>query len=91
MHNVHTLSLYTLTLFYIQVVGDIVRLNAGDRIPADGLLVSGDDVLCNESSITGMIQYIMYYVCMYAYYTSVHVIVCFLRIIFYFYLSILYN
>lgn len=35
------------------VVGDIVLLNAGDRIPADGVLVDGSDVSVNESSLTG--------------------------------------
>jgi calcium-translocating P-type ATPase len=35
------------------VVGDIVVLNAGDRIPADGVLVKGSDVTVNESSLTG--------------------------------------
>jgi Ca2+-transporting ATPase len=35
------------------VVGDISRLNAGDKIPADGLLVNGSDVVCNESALTG--------------------------------------
>lgn len=35
------------------VVGDMVLLNAGDRIPADGLLVDGSDVTVNESSLTG--------------------------------------
>lgn len=35
------------------VVGDIVRLNAGDKVPADGLLVNGSDVTCNESALTG--------------------------------------
>jgi magnesium-transporting ATPase (P-type) len=35
------------------VVGDIVRLNAGDKVPADGILVSGNDVSCNESALTG--------------------------------------
>jgi P-type Ca2+ transporter type 2C len=35
------------------VVGDLVELNAGDKIPADGLLVDGSDVTCNESSLTG--------------------------------------
>jgi calcium-translocating P-type ATPase len=35
------------------VVGDIVRLNAGDKIPADGILVLGNDITCNESAITG--------------------------------------
>eukprot|EP01036_Dinobryon_divergens_P029362 gene29362-38444_t len=35
------------------VVGDILVLNAGDKIPADGLMVSGSDVTVNESSLTG--------------------------------------
>lgn len=35
------------------VVGDIVKLNAGDRIPADGVMIEGSDVCCNESSLTG--------------------------------------
>lgn len=35
------------------VVGDIVLLNAGDKIPADGVLVGGNDVVCNESALTG--------------------------------------
>lgn len=35
------------------MVGDIVRLNAGDRVPSDGLMVDGSDVTCNESALTG--------------------------------------
>jgi magnesium-transporting ATPase (P-type) len=35
------------------VVGDVVRLNAGDRVPCDGVLVDGSDVTCNESALTG--------------------------------------
>lgn len=35
------------------VVGDIVRVCAGDRVPADGVLVDGSDVVCNESALTG--------------------------------------
>ena len=34
-------------------MGDILVLNAGDKIPADGLMVSGSDVSVNESSLTG--------------------------------------
>jgi P-type E1-E2 ATPase len=34
-------------------VGDIVLLNAGDKVPADGILVDGSDVTCDESSLTG--------------------------------------
>jgi calcium-translocating P-type ATPase len=37
----------------MQVVGDVLELNAGDKIPADGLLIEGSDVTCNESSLTG--------------------------------------
>ena len=36
-----------------QVVGDVLILNAGDRVPTDGLLVDGSDVTCNESALTG--------------------------------------
>mmetsp|Transcript_22674 Transcript_22674/g.22874 ORF Transcript_22674/g.22874 Transcript_22674/m.22874 type:complete len:1042 (-) Transcript_22674:604-3729(-) len=35
------------------VAGDIVRMNAGDKVPTDGLLVDGSDVACNESALTG--------------------------------------
>eukprot|EP01038_Epipyxis_sp_PR26KG_P004934 gene4934-6902_t len=35
------------------VVGDVVILNAGDKVPADGVLIDGSDVSCNESALTG--------------------------------------
>jgi P-type Ca2+ transporter type 2C len=35
------------------VVGDIVQLNAGDKIPADGVMILGSDVICDESALTG--------------------------------------
>ncbi len=35
------------------VVGDVVRLEAGDRIPADGAVVAGDGLLADESVLTG--------------------------------------
>lgn len=35
------------------LVGDVVLLEAGDKIPADGVLTQGDDVSVNESSLTG--------------------------------------
>ncbi|KAG0585877.1 hypothetical protein KC19_2G046200 [Ceratodon purpureus] len=35
------------------VVGDIVQLNIGDQIPADGLLIEGHSLLVDESSMTG--------------------------------------
>jgi Ca2+-transporting ATPase len=35
------------------VVGDIARIEAGDRVPADGLLVSGEGVMADESVLTG--------------------------------------
>lgn len=28
-------------------------LNSGDKVPADGILLSGSDVVCNESALTG--------------------------------------
>ena len=34
-------------------MGDIVVLNCGDKVPADGILLSGSDVVCNESALTG--------------------------------------
>ncbi|CAK4193166.1 unnamed protein product [Aphanomyces euteiches] len=34
-------------------VGDIVVLESGDKIPADAVFLSGQDVKCNESSLTG--------------------------------------
>jgi Ca2+-transporting ATPase len=37
----------------LQMVGDILILNAGDRVPTDGLLIDGSDVTCNESALTG--------------------------------------
>ena len=52
---VRFVALY-LTTFFIpnfQVVGDVLILNAGDRVPTDGLLVDGSDVTCNESALTG--------------------------------------
>ena len=35
------------------VVGDIVLFGAGDKLPADGLLLSGVDVSVDESTLTG--------------------------------------
>eukprot|EP01062_Namystynia_karyoxenos_P074559 TRINITY_DN714_c0_g3_i1.p1 TRINITY_DN714_c0_g3~~TRINITY_DN714_c0_g3_i1.p1 ORF type:complete len:1121 (+),score=414.98 TRINITY_DN714_c0_g3_i1:131-3364(+) len=35
------------------VVGDILLLNPGDVVPADGLLIAGDGVSCDESACTG--------------------------------------
>lgn len=35
------------------LVGDLVRLEAGDILPADGIIVSGYSIICNESNITG--------------------------------------
>lgn len=34
-------------------VGDIVQLNSGDSVPADGIFVEGSNVNCDESSLTG--------------------------------------
>ncbi|KAJ5163615.1 ATPase P-type K/Mg/Cd/Cu/Zn/Na/Ca/Na/H-transporter [Penicillium coprophilum] len=38
---------------YDIMVGDILHLEAGDAIPADGILVTGYGVKCDESSATG--------------------------------------
>ena len=35
------------------LVGDLVRLEAGDVLPADGIVVSGHSIVCDESSATG--------------------------------------
>lgn len=35
------------------VTGDIIELGAGDNIPADCIYLSGNDVTCNESALTG--------------------------------------
>ncbi|MCJ1432157.1 plasma membrane calcium [Xylographa pallens] len=35
------------------MVGDVIHLEAGDLIPADGLLVAGHSLRCDESSATG--------------------------------------
>lgn len=34
-------------------VGDVLHLEAGDSVPADGILISGHGVKCDESSATG--------------------------------------
>ncbi|GLT28687.1 hypothetical protein SLA2020_035990 [Shorea laevis] len=38
---------------YDVVVGDIVPLNIGDQVPADGVLISGHSLAIDESSMTG--------------------------------------
>jgi Ca2+ transporting ATPase len=35
------------------VVGDIIKLEKGKEIPADCILISGNNMTCNESSETG--------------------------------------
>ena len=35
------------------LVGDIVLIEAGNKIPADGLLLEGDSVECFEGAMTG--------------------------------------
>ena len=37
----------------MKVVGDIVKLSAGDKVPSDGIILSCCDLTCNESSLTG--------------------------------------
>jgi len=34
-------------------VGDIVSLETGDIVCADGVFIAGDDMRCDESSMTG--------------------------------------
>ncbi|MCO5554245.1 hypothetical protein L7F22_007773 [Adiantum nelumboides] len=41
------------TSIFDVVVGDIVPLNIGDQIPADGLLIAGHSMKVDESSMTG--------------------------------------
>jgi Ca2+-transporting ATPase len=38
------------------VVGDIIKLETGMRIPADCILIEGTDVACDESSQTGEVD-----------------------------------
>uniref|UniRef100_A0A7N0RGP8 Calcium-transporting ATPase n=1 Tax=Kalanchoe fedtschenkoi TaxID=63787 RepID=A0A7N0RGP8_KALFE len=38
---------------YDIVVGDVVPLNIGDQVPADGILISGHSLAVDESSMTG--------------------------------------
>jgi magnesium-transporting ATPase (P-type) len=40
------------------LVGDIIELKQGDHIPADCLLIEGDDLKTDESSITGESEHI---------------------------------
>lgn len=35
------------------VVGDIFLLEAGDRVPADGKIIEANDLMCDESMLTG--------------------------------------
>jgi len=35
------------------LVGDIIHLEPGDVVPADGILVSAYNLTCDESSVTG--------------------------------------
>ncbi|EOX91672.1 Cation-transporting P-type ATPase [Theobroma cacao] len=44
---------------YDLLPGDIVHLNIGDQVPADGLFVSGYSVLIDESSLTGECEPVM--------------------------------
>jgi hypothetical protein len=45
------------------VVGDVVVVEAGDKVAADGVLLEYYDVTANESSLTGEYIYICMYVC----------------------------
>ncbi|XP_071709269.1 putative calcium-transporting ATPase 13, plasma membrane-type [Rutidosis leptorrhynchoides] len=39
------------------VVGDVIILNIGDQVPADGLFINGHSLLMDESSVTGECDY----------------------------------
>ncbi|KAL7194449.1 hypothetical protein ACSBR1_034798 [Camellia fascicularis] len=41
---------------YELVVGDVVHLHTGDQVPADGIYISGRDLLVDESSLTGEVD-----------------------------------
>ncbi len=43
---------------YDLLVGDIIELKQGDHIPADCLLIEGDEFKADESSITGESEHI---------------------------------
>lgn len=43
----------TMISIYDVMAGDILHLEPGDSIPADGVLISGHGVKCDESSATG--------------------------------------
>jgi P-type Ca2+ transporter type 2C len=38
---------------YDVLVGDVLHLEPGDLVPADGVFISGHNVQCDESSVTG--------------------------------------
>jgi P-type E1-E2 ATPase len=35
------------------VVGDVIKLEKGKEIPADCIMITGNGMTCNESSLTG--------------------------------------
>ena len=42
-----------LVSIYDITVGDVLHIESGDSIPADGILIDGHGILCDESSATG--------------------------------------
>ena len=43
----------TLISVFDVMVGDVLHLESGDAVPADGILISGHGIRCDESSATG--------------------------------------
>ena len=40
------------------IVGDVVPLNIGDQVPADGILITGHSLSIDESSMTGESKFV---------------------------------
>ena len=45
------------SIFHL-VVGDVIPLNIGDQVPADGILITGHSLSIDESSMTGESKFV---------------------------------